>query len=305
MTMNEREALEALYREAHGEMWVHRDNWLSDRPPGQWYGVRTDEMSRRVWALDLSSNGLQGTLTPQLGKLRDLMRLNLANNCLEGPIPGELAECRRLRLLLLQDNELTGGIPGEIVHLRELQEIALDNNHLEGPLPARLDRCTALRGLSLSGCRFSGPIPAELSRCGALTALDLAHNDLSGEIPPGLGAFQQMDRLYLQGNALRGGIPEGCWSVRHHDLDEVAAELGRQTTGHLLPRSVDGSEIGLMTCPEWPSRELTMRLRDTRLTRGFREGELVWVLYTTDPDGTMWAENMTSRARRDLEPEEG
>ncbi len=35
----ERTALAAIYREAHGDGWTRKDNWCSDRPLDEWYGV--------------------------------------------------------------------------------------------------------------------------------------------------------------------------------------------------------------------------------------------------------------------------
>ena len=104
---------------------------------GEWYGVRTDEITGRVWALDLPSNGLQGRLTPCLGELDELVRLDLSVNSLEGPIPPELANCRKLKILMLRDNDLEGRIPGEFGRLRRLEELALDNNRMDGSDPGR------------------------------------------------------------------------------------------------------------------------------------------------------------------------
>lgn len=297
--MSDRDVLEDLYRKTGGERWVHNDNWLSDRPLGEWYGVRTDGITGRVWALDLPANGLHRKLTPRLGELDELVRLDLSANSLDGEIPPELAGCRRLKILLLRDNELEGRIPGELGGLPALEELALDNNRMEGPISAGLGLCPALRGLWLSGCSFSGPIPEALAGCTRLRALDLAHNELSGEIPWRLGAAQELDHVYLAGNALTGGIPEELWKAAHHDLEDLAEELGRRVTGHIAPSGMDGREIRITTCPEWPSRELHLVLREQRLTRDIREGELVWVLYTRDHYGTLWAENIASRAGKE------
>ena len=49
----DRAALEALYNATDGPNWVNNDNWLTDAPLGEWYGVDTDA-SGRVVRLDLS-----------------------------------------------------------------------------------------------------------------------------------------------------------------------------------------------------------------------------------------------------------
>ena len=53
----DRAALVALYEATDGPNWVNSDNWLSDAPLGEWYGVRTD-LRGRVWELSLNSNEL-------------------------------------------------------------------------------------------------------------------------------------------------------------------------------------------------------------------------------------------------------
>ena len=48
----DREALVALYEVTDGANWRSNDNWLSDRPIGEWHGVTTDR-SGRVTKLSL------------------------------------------------------------------------------------------------------------------------------------------------------------------------------------------------------------------------------------------------------------
>ena len=55
----DREALVALYSTTGGPNWVSNDNWLSDRPTGEWQGVTTDS-NGRVTELSLHGNQLSG-----------------------------------------------------------------------------------------------------------------------------------------------------------------------------------------------------------------------------------------------------
>ena len=59
----ERAALVALYNAAGGPEWTNSENWLSDRPLGEWYGVTT---KGRVTELHLPDNNLAGTLPPEV-----------------------------------------------------------------------------------------------------------------------------------------------------------------------------------------------------------------------------------------------
>ena len=44
----ERAALVALYNATDGPNWVNNENWLTDAPLGEWYGVDTDNAGRVV-----------------------------------------------------------------------------------------------------------------------------------------------------------------------------------------------------------------------------------------------------------------
>ena len=67
-TDREMEALVALYNATGGPDWEWNDNWLSDKPLGEWAGVVTDA-NGRVIRLDLGYNGLGGEIPPELGSL--------------------------------------------------------------------------------------------------------------------------------------------------------------------------------------------------------------------------------------------
>ena len=83
---SEREALATLFNATDGPNWDSSDNWLSDAPLSEWFGVTTDN-SGSVVGLDLSWIGLNGELPEELGKLRNLETLLLDGNYLSDCIP--------------------------------------------------------------------------------------------------------------------------------------------------------------------------------------------------------------------------
>ena len=105
--------------------WNRNDNWLSDAPLGEWYGVTTD--AGRVVELVLSQNQLSGELPAVLGRLTDLERLDLDHNRLSGAIPPELGNLPNLRTLLLAGNEFTGCVPAglEAVPRSDVDDLGL------------------------------------------------------------------------------------------------------------------------------------------------------------------------------------
>ena len=216
-TSGDRAALVALYNATDGPNWVINENWLTDAPLGEWYGVDTDD-SGRVVSLDLSGqwdqeaeeyvrHGLSGPIPPELGNLSGLTELSLEANELEGPIPPELGSLANLRSLYLDYNDLTGPIPPELGNLANLTVLWLNVNDLTGPIPLELDNLANLTELWLSNNRLTGAIPPELGNLANLTELLLGVNDLTGQIPPELGNLANLRWLYLDHADLTGQIP--------------------------------------------------------------------------------------------------
>ena len=98
-------------------------NWSEDLSIGEWQGISI--FDGRVVALDISSEGLTGTIPSELGSLANLRRLFLYNNQLAGEIPTELGSLSNLQQLLLWGNQLTGAIPSELGSLSNLQSLSI------------------------------------------------------------------------------------------------------------------------------------------------------------------------------------
>jgi len=225
-----RAALAALYHSTGGDRWYNDDGWLTEKPLGEWYGVRTDG-SGNVVSLSLSANFLNGKVPPEMGQLAHLTYLNLSyNHLLEGPLPAEFFELPKLRILILSGTNmgflppelgrlaelrqlfmsragLVGPIPPEAGNLSELRYAELGYNQLFGEIPAELGNLSNLTVLNLSWSRLTGPIPAELAGLSRLTHLNLSRNDLTGELPVELGDLRALRNLYLGENRLTGPVP--------------------------------------------------------------------------------------------------
>ena len=151
---SDREALVALYNATDGENWSVSDNWLSDAPLGEWYGVITND-DGRVIELELGENDLSGEIPAELANLSNLEKLYLHANGLSGEIPPELGSLSNLRWLFLGDNALSGEIPAELGSLN-LRFLGLYDTALSGCVPSsledRLDLRTGLTVLDLPFC---------------------------------------------------------------------------------------------------------------------------------------------------------
>jgi len=121
---------------------------------GEYYDIGT------TTSIDLGSQGLTGSIPPEIGCLTNLDTLHLGSNQLTGEIPPEIGDLENLTTLSLSSNQLTGEIPSTIGGLENLTYLTLSWNQL------------------------SGSIPSEIGNLTNLTYLDLAYNQLTGEIPP-------------------------------------------------------------------------------------------------------------------------
>ena len=233
--LTDRDALVALYESTGGPGWTNSNGWLTEAPLGRWHGVDVDAQGRVV-GLDLRSNGLSGTIPPELGALANLEWLSLRWNDLSGPIPLELGDLSNLRTLDLEVNGLSGEIPAELGGLSNLKVLQLFwNLHLTGPIPPELGGLSNLETLDLGENDLTGPIPPELGGLSNLWFLRLERNTLSGPIPPELGGLSNLRVLRLERNALSGPIPpelgglSNLWILRLRDNNltgAISPELG-------------------------------------------------------------------------------
>ncbi len=231
------DVLEHLYNITNGKDWTNSDNWLSEAPLNQWYGITADAEGR-VTALDLSGNNLSGTIPPELGQLTGLQELWLPENNLSGTIPPEIGLLTDLEQLNLSWNNLSGTIPSEIGLLTDLEQLNLSWNNLSGTIPSEIGLLTDLEQLNLSGNNLSGTIPSELGQLTGLQELWLPENNLSGTIPSEIGLLTDLEQLNLSGNNLSGTIPSEIGLLT--DLEQL------NLSGNNLSGTIP-SEIGLLT----------------------------------------------------------
>ncbi|OEL33143.1 hypothetical protein BAE44_0005841 [Dichanthelium oligosanthes] len=89
-------AIKAKFSSHSGVM----DSWNQSTSYCSWEGVTCSRRHRwRVVALDLSSQGLAGTISPAIGNLTFLRSLNLSINTLQGEIPPSIGPSGASRAL--------------------------------------------------------------------------------------------------------------------------------------------------------------------------------------------------------------
>ncbi|XBH81392.1 hypothetical protein VPH35_106966 [Triticum aestivum] len=205
-------AFKASLRNQHGVLTA----WNTTTDFCQWPGIGCSlKHNQRVIVLNLSSEGLGGTIAPPIGNLSflrilDLKRNNLQdNNTFEGTLPASLRSLQEVTIATFSNNKFTGPLPKEIFNLSSLSDtLDLSGNYFVGPLPPEVGDLTKLAYLYLSRNNLSGPLPNALSNCQSLTEIRLDDNSFDSSIPSSISKMRGLMLLNLNKNTLSGVIPQ-------------------------------------------------------------------------------------------------
>ena len=181
----DRTVLELFYERTEGRKWKNRENWMTEAPLDEWYGITTNAQGR-VTEINLDQNDIEGAIPLEIGNLSDLTILNLSSNgSIRGQIPSEIGNLLRLETLDLRGNRLGGPIPPEIGNLSNLRFLNLHGNELSGEIPAVLGSLAKLETINLSNNRLGFDptngertgVPEELGNLTNLTILLISPQD--------------------------------------------------------------------------------------------------------------------------------
>jgi len=193
--LQEREALMAFYEIMNGKDWSRSDNWGSDKPFKEWYGVGSDP-NGHVNIIFLPGIGVHGDLEEAIEILTGLPcleDLRLPGNPLNQPIPATIQKLKNLRIIQFWESNLTGTIPPELGNLEKLEYLELFGNpELTGPIPASLGNLREAKWINLAQCDLTGNIPVEITRLDKLEyPFDCWDNArLTGQIPAEFGQWK-------------------------------------------------------------------------------------------------------------------
>ncbi|XP_022922683.1 phytosulfokine receptor 2 [Cucurbita moschata] len=98
-------------------------------------GLQYNQASSFPPSIYLSYNRINGTIWPEISRLKGLHALDLSRNNITGSIPNTISEMENLEALDLSNNDLYGRIPPSLKKLTFLSKFSVANNHLEGPIP--------------------------------------------------------------------------------------------------------------------------------------------------------------------------
>ena len=98
------------------------ENWKLNgtATPCLWSGIACDNISSVV-GLYLGFMNLSGTLSADVGRLKNLVNLSLEYNNFTGPLPGEIATLVNLQYVNISNNNFNGAFPSNFSQLQSLQ----------------------------------------------------------------------------------------------------------------------------------------------------------------------------------------
>ncbi|PWA43970.1 protein kinase-like domain-containing protein [Artemisia annua] len=202
-----------------------------------WSGISCGKRHRRVTVVELSSKGLEGSLSPHVGNLSFLRNLSLWNNSFQGTIPHELGRLSRLRHLNLYDNKFSGVIPTNLSGCFNLEKLWLGGNKLVGSIPKEMSLLSKLARLVIEDNKLTGGIPPFLGNVTSMEVFSAAGNPLGGSIPDTLGHWKSLKQFYSGECNLYGTIPHSIFNLSllvnfslavNHLTGSLPSEIGNQ-----------------------------------------------------------------------------
>jgi len=187
--------------------------------------------------LDLSHNGLQGTISEGFGSLETI---RLQYNAIQGTIPKNIFSSESvMKELNIGSNFMTGTIPAEVALASFMTDLSLFGNKFTGTVPllgnmplvnfhAQQNELTGIMPFDygLSGAwtntlrewwvydnKLTGPLSTNLGFIANLEDIRMNNNELTGRIPESIKDLQRLFRLHLHSNSLTGTVPESIGNL--------------------------------------------------------------------------------------------
>ena len=214
-----REALIKLYNSTNGDNWKHNDNWCSDKPIDEWYGVYYDAQDN-LYTLYLGDNNLTGKIDQTFPDDVSIILIFYNNQLTSLNVPGGSAlreltcfenqltslnvfGCTALESLRCSDNQLTSL---DVSGCTALESLWCSDNPLTS---LNISGCTALE--ELQGISFSPLTSLDVSGCTALRELSCENSQLTSLNVSGCTALES---LTCWNNQLPSLDVSGCTALR-------------------------------------------------------------------------------------------
>jgi hypothetical protein len=226
--ISQRYALLTLwYQQTNNTSWSVTSGWLVDSDECNWYGILCasndlgGNLSIRNVVSDviLPLNGINGTISADLGLLTALTYFELSANALSGSVPESIGQWTALEYFDILDNGLDGTLPESIGQWTALTFIRVRGNALTGTLPQSIGEWSALTYFNIAFNAMNGALPESIGKWTALTAFIIFANELTGTLPESISNWSQIKIAFVYNNLFTGTMPAGiCPNIQRGDF---------------------------------------------------------------------------------------
>ena len=214
----QRYVLAVIYHSTGGSSgtWTTEELWMTGEDECTWFGVecganeRSGEGDRNLLEKNRkrSMHLVKRRIKKDLLDEKYISTLDLSENGLEGSIPQEIGSLSKLSELLLQGNKLRKTIPEALYSLQHLEIFYLDHNKLTGSISDSIGTMLSLRHLDFSDNELVGFIPNGFGNLGSMIDLRLNDNDLSGDFPLEIANMKNLMTFLANDNRIGGSVPQ-------------------------------------------------------------------------------------------------
>lgn len=255
--LTDREILVKIYEATNGPEWSEnaRENWLTDKPIGEWRWVKTNDDGR---VIELELHG-RGFLPAEIGGLSELENLNIQMKQLgvDNVIPAEIGRLTKLKYLWISaetDDIYENTILPNISMLKNLEELTILG--LGGVIPENIGQLRKLRKLFL--WRFEGKIPESICELTDLEELRLVNTSQAvGAVPGNIGRLSKLklleigyDKLKEEINQPNSKFPESVWDLTNLETLNMRSlsNTGGPIPGDKVAKMKNLQEIKITNC---------------------------------------------------------
>lgn len=228
-----RQKLIQFYYDTDGPNWTHNENWCSDKPLEEWYGIVPDVYDHNCVQISLESNGLSGD--GSLAGCELITYLNVMDNQLTSL---DVSGCSAIRLMYCMDNQLTNL---DVSRCSSMTTLVCYGNQLES---LNVSGCSSLTGLSCGNNKLTH---LDISECSSLLTLYCGANlftSLDFSKHPTLQKIECYDSYSLTSLNV-----SGCCSLVELECGFGSPWGGEPSHGPLLNLNVTGcTGLTSLTC---------------------------------------------------------
>ena len=215
-----RDALMAFYNATNGPAWTQQENWGSDKPLDQWYGLYVwghrdmSENFEELWELRLPGVGSEGTIPDKFwDAFPNFTTVDLDGNRYESNVLPDKIWHDELKELDLRSTLVHWQMNGSIGNAKNLERLDLawgrtswERGNITGQIPEELCNLTKLRYIDLQRNQIVGTLPSNIGNMSCLQELKLLHNEIGGELPESFYSLDNLGRAVLSDNKFTGSI---------------------------------------------------------------------------------------------------